>query len=267
MKEKRILDALNDIDERYIEDAAPGRRKKGILRMKRLVTAAALVLMATGAIFWMKDRFTDHGSEGAVTEATRRETAAAITEAAMETQPAEAETKVPQTECVTEAPAETKAVTTEAASLTESIQEESDTTVSAELASEGVEAVTRESVTAAGADAASAPARGDSAAVFFDYYCPLKDCVRIEVLYPASEKTSVIYNEKTITRIYGLLTSCLCRETDAQETDDESPLLTPVSGAGTGFTLAFSKDSFRCGKYRFEIPAGSYAELLQLLEQ
>ena len=78
MKEKRILEALNDIDERYIADAAPGRRSPKRPVWKRLVTAACLVLLLTGAVFWMKDQF--RPSEEAETHAPQTE--AKLTEAA-----------------------------------------------------------------------------------------------------------------------------------------------------------------------------------------
>ena len=132
MKEKRILDALNDIDERWIEDAAPAKPapapqqgpeapgqtsgkpapagkkspRKRIL-YKRLTTAAVLVLLLTGALFWAKGRFSGSSGETA-TEASPATTAAGMPETAEETVVPEA--MIPQTE----APAETKASPTEA---------------------------------------------------------------------------------------------------------------------------------------------------------
>ena len=270
MKEKRILDALNDIDERYIEDAAPGKRRSPKRPLyTRLVKAAVLVLLLTGALFWAKGRFGNSGSSEATTAAGIPETLAAVTEAAVTEAAIEAQTER------TEQPAEETASQEQAAydasfSEAETVWEQTlpqtgahSTAAPTEEAELETAAATKESIPAA----VPSLKEGDPASKFFDFYCPSDDCVRIEVLYADTGDDSVIYNEKAIAALYALLSPCKCQSTKAQEADGESPLLSPFSSTSVGFTIAFSEGSFRCGRYRFELPASARTELMQLLEK
>ena len=261
MKEKRILDALNDIDERYIEDAAPGRRhmpKKPLY--KRLITAAAMLVLITGAVFWMRGRF---GGSGGATEAMT-EAKNALTEAQIlpETTTPSMTDAAPEgrTEAPTEAPAdgepkarpETKAGSTEATMSPESCMEQ--------------DGAMEETVKDA-SDFTVYP--GDAAWDLLIWYGIPEKCTKLEVSASGSGKARTITDPEAIGQIYELLKVCECVE-ETEIAEDETAAL-PLAiqacfedGSWTG--LYFYSGHFSCGGYYFEVSPERMALLLPYLE-
>ena len=255
MKEKRILDALNDIDERYIEDAAPGRRhmpKKPLY--KRLITVAAMLVLITGAVFWMRGRFGRSG-EGAMTEATPTLTEAQMipqTTAPLMTEAApEGRTEAP-TEGEPQARPETKAGSTEATMSPESCMEQ--------------DGPMEETVKDA-SDFTVYP--GDAAWDLLIWYGIPEKCTKLEVSATGSGKARTITDPEAIEQIYELLKVCKCVEA-AEVAEDEtaaSPLAIQAcfeDGSWTGLYLY--SGHFSCGGHYFEVSPERLALLLPYLE-
>ena len=54
MKGEELLHALNDVEDRFVEEAAPVEKKKGVWKYLVAASAACLMLMA-GILLWPKE--------------------------------------------------------------------------------------------------------------------------------------------------------------------------------------------------------------------
>ncbi len=227
MKEKRILDALNDIDERYIADAAPGKRRSPKKPLyTRLVTAAALVLLLTGALFWMRGRF-DPPSGEAVTQALSKTTAAGLPETW-------APEIVPET------------------AAAETIREET--------ANDAMEPDPPVQETERTPDVIA----GDPCRKLLSRYGLPENCVALKAASGEDEAEHLITDPAVMAQILELLAPCRCTDAADQAENEEGPLTILIRMKDeTTLTISLYDRIFSCDGRYFEIPKKQRETLLQ----
>ena len=279
MKEKRIIDALNNIDERFIEDAAPGKRrapKKPLY--KRLITTAAMLVLLTGAVFWMKNVLPSGGSlpETGATKAEETGQWTAAPETMIPGTEDDEKTGEAETCAIPDSLPQTAAYTEEAAPENQTEDARTEDRTEADPPVDATEEATEEEPVVSPTEApqtsdASSDLllfKGDPAELLFVSWSLPEDCVKLELTDKGSNTSRSITDPEVIGQIIALLSPCECTEDADLSANEAGPLDIQIcmkDGTRTGLTLY--DRCFTCGGYCFQVSEERAALLKPYLER